>query len=74
MIKLKIERYRDFTEEENKAREEWKRENNKYGNIGLSNYDMLTPKGVEKYFESALDVEITNEQFDAIRKAVLEKF
>ncbi len=71
MIKLKIERYRDFTEEENKAREEWKQKNNRYG---MNNYDTLTPVGVEKYLENALDVEITNEQFEAIRKAVIDKF
>jgi len=71
MIKLKIERYRDFTEEENKAREEWKQKNNRYG---MNDMGAFTPTGVEKYFESALDIEITNEQFEAIRKAVLEKF
>ena len=71
MIKLKIEKYRDFTEEENKAREEWKRRNNNYG---INNYDTLTPAGIEKYLEQILNVEITNEQFDAIRKAVIDKF
>ena len=71
MIKLKIERYRDFTEEENKAREEWKQKNNRYDRVFDS---PLTPSGIEKYFENAMDVEITNEQFEAIRKAVLENF
>lgn len=71
MIKLKIERYRDFTEEENKERDEWKRKNNNYG---MGNYDTLTHSGVDKYLEDVLDVTITNEQFEAIRKAVLEKF
>jgi hypothetical protein len=71
MIKLKIERYRDFTEEEKKAREEWKRQNNRYDRVFDGGF---TPAGVDKYFESALDVEITNEQFEAIRKAVLEQF
>lgn len=71
MIKLKIEKYRDFTEEENKAREEWRQKNNRYG---MNDVGQFTPNGVEKYFENALDVEITDEQFDAIRKAVLEKF
>jgi hypothetical protein len=72
MIKLKIERYRDFTEEENKAREEWQRKNNNFG--GLNRYNELTPFGIEKYFEGMMDVEITNEQFEAIRKSVLENF
>lgn len=71
MIKLKIEKYRDFTEEENKAREEWKRKNNNYY---PNNYDALTPSGVEKYFEKTMEVEITEEQWSAIRKAVLEVF
>ena len=74
MIKLKIEKYRDFTEEEKKAREEFKQKNNRYGNDCLGNYTSLTPYGVEKYFENALDAEITNEQFEAIRKAILEVF
>lgn len=72
MIKLRIERYRDFTEEENKAREEWKRKNNNY-NIG-NRYDLLTPEGVEKYLERVMDVEITEEQFNKIREAVLKEF
>ena len=71
MIKLKIEKYRDFTEEENKAREEWKRKQNNYS---MSNYDTLTPSGVEKYFEKWLEVEITEAQWEAIKKAVLEVF
>ena len=72
MIKLKIERYRDFTEEENKAREEFKRKHNNYGYDG--GMATLTNVGVDKYFEGVMDVEITNEQFEAIRKAVLETF
>ncbi len=72
MIKLKIERYRDFTEEENKARGEWKQKNNRYGmNDSMSAF---TQTGIDKYFEGMMDVEITKEQFEAIRKAVLEKF
>ena len=71
MIKLKIEKYRNFTEEENKAREEWKRKNNNYQ---VNNYDTLTSYGIEKYFEKLLEVEITEEQWSAIRKAVLEVF
>lgn len=71
MIKLKIEKYRNFTEEENKAREEWQRRNNNYG---MSNYNSLTPNGVEQYLINVLDVEITDEQFEALRKAVIEKF
>lgn len=70
MIKLKIERYRDFMPEEIEAREKWKRENNRYGIDAMT----LTPTGRDMYFENAMDVEITNEQFEAIRKAVLEKF
>ena len=71
MIKLKVEKYRDFTEEENKAREEWKRKNNNYS---VNNYDILTPSGIEKYLDKVLEVEITDEQFDAIKKAVLQSF
>ena len=71
MIKLKIEKYRDFTEEENKAREEWKQKNNRYG---MNEIVSFTPTGRDMYFENAMDVEITNEQFEAIRKAVLETF
>jgi hypothetical protein len=71
MIKLKIERYRDFTEEENKAHEEWKQRNNRYG---MNDIGGFTQAGIDKYFENAMDVEITNEQFEAIRKAVLENF
>lgn len=70
MIKLKIEKYRDFTEEENKAREEFKRKNNNY----YPNYGTLTPEGIEKYFEKWLEVELTNEQWEAVKKAVLEVF
>lgn len=71
MIKLKIEKFRDFTEEENKAREEYKRKNNNYS---MNNYDTFTPYGVEKYFEKWLEVELTELQWEAIRKAVLEVF
>lgn len=71
MIKLKIERYRDFTEEENKAREEWKQKNDRYG---MNDTGGFTQAGIDKYFEGMMDVEITNEQFEAIRKAVLESF
>lgn len=71
MIKLKIERFRDFTEEEIKAREESKRSRNDYGYSGMGT---LTPTGRDMHFENALNVEITNEQFEAIRKAILEKF
>lgn len=69
MIKFKIERYRDFTEEEKKEREEWNRK--KYRN-DMMNYDDF--RGTDKYLESILDVLITEEQFVAIRKAVLESF
>ena len=71
MIKLKIEKYRDFTEEENKAREEWKRKNNNYY---PNNIDTMTLSGVDKYFEKTMEVAITEEQWNAIRKAVIEVF
>ena len=71
MIKLKIERYRDFTPEEIEAREKWKRENNRYG---INDVGVFTQVGIDKYFEGMMDVEITNEQFEAIRKAVLDTF
>ncbi len=71
MIKLKIEKYRDFTEEENKAREEYQRKNNNYS---MGKYDTLTPYGIDKYFEKWLEVEITEAQWEAIKKAVLEVF
>ena len=36
--------------------------------------DILTPHGERMYQLRIMDVEITDEQFDAIRKAVLEAF
>ena len=71
MIKLNIIRYRDFTEEENKAREELKQKNNRYGMNERVDY---TQVGTDKYFEGMMEVEITNEQFEAIRKSVIENF
>jgi hypothetical protein len=71
MIKLQITKYREFTEEEKKAREEWEKKNNRYG---MNDFSALTPTGRDMYFETSMDVEITNEQFEAIRKAVLENF
>lgn len=73
MINLKITKYRAFTKEEKEAQEEYKRKNNRY-NTGFNDYDLLTPNGENQYQLSILNVEITDEQFDAIRKAVLEKF
>ncbi len=69
MIKLKIERYRDFTEDEIKARENWKRENNRFNNSRMEDIPV-----VGLYQENVLDVELTDEQFVAIKKAVLENF
>ncbi len=71
MIKLKIEKYRDFTEEEKKAREEFKRKSNNYY---PNNYDTLTPAGVEKYYEKWMEVELTDDQWKAIKKEVLKVF
>ncbi len=69
MIKLEITKFRDFTEEEKKEMQE-----RRIRNGGRFDYDTLTPSGFEKYLEKALTVEITEEQFNAIRKAVLENF
>ena len=71
MIKLKIERFRDFTEEELKDQEEYKRRNNNYGYSGMGT---LTPTGREMYFEGLLDVEITEKQYEVIRRAVIDAF
>jgi hypothetical protein len=65
MIKLTINRFRDFTEEEKTE----KRESRKY--CGLERDEPLYR---DKVMENTLEVEITDEQFEAIRKAVLEKF
>ena len=65
MIKINITRYRDFTEEELKTKEQYQRQ---------GRYDALTPLGLDKFMENTMEVEITNEQFEAIRKAVLEVF
>lgn len=73
MINLKITKYRDFTKEELEAQEKHKREHNSY-NTGFNSMDILTPHGERMYQLRIMDVEITDEQFDAIRKAVLEAF
>jgi hypothetical protein len=65
MIKLKIERYRDYTEEENKARKEY---------IRARPYDGFQNVVPERCVDNVLDIEITDNQFEAIRKAVLEVF
>lgn len=71
MINLKITKYRDFTPEEIEAREKYKRETNRY-NSGFNTYENLINE--EKYQLEILNVEITDEQFNAIRKAVIENF
>ena len=73
MINLKITKYRDFTKEEIEAREEYKMKTNRY-NTGFNDYETLTPNGENQYQLSVLSVEITDEQWESIRKAVLEKF
>ncbi len=73
MINLKITKYREFTKEEVEAREEYKRKNNRY-NTGFNDYETLTPNIENQYQLSVLNVEITDEQWGAIRKAVLENF
>lgn len=72
MINFKITRYREFTDKEKAELEEGNRKNNY--NTGFNSVDLLTPMGRSMYQERILDVEITNEQFEAIRKAVLENF
>lgn len=59
MIKLQITKYKDYTKEEI--------DNMKGGNF---NYNIPA----DKYVDSLLDVEVTEKQFEAIRKAVLEAF
>ena len=71
MINLKITKYRDFTPEEIEAREEYKRKNNRY-NSGFNNFDNLVDES--KYQLNILNVEISEAQWEAIRKAVLENF
>lgn len=73
MINLKITKYRDFTSEELEAQEAFKRKNNNY-NSGFNQYDTLTPNGISQYQLEIMNVEITDKQFDAIRKAVIENF
>lgn len=68
MIKLKIEKYRDYTEEE--KREEAQNRINRDWQIS-PNQDI---RREYKHCEGILDVEITDAQFEAIRKAVIEKF
>lgn len=68
MIKLAITK----SQENPKFDEEYKeyKEANKYS--GFRSGDVSFP---QKYFQVAvLEVEITDEQFEAIRKAVLDKF
>lgn len=69
MIKLKIEKYRDFTAEE----KEESSNNRKRNGYPVMSYETI-PYERDRVIESVLDIEITNEQFEAIRKAVLEKF
>ena len=73
MINLKITKYRDFTKGELEAQEKHKREHNNY-NTEFNNMDTLTLNGERMYQLRIMDVEITDEQFEAIRKAVIEKF
>jgi hypothetical protein len=71
MIKLQITKYREFTEEETNIRKQEARRNNRYG---IDNFADMTPTGRDMYVENKMEVEITDEQFEAIRKAVLENF
>lgn len=73
MINLKITKYRDFTSEELEAQEAFKRKNNNY-NSGFNQYDTLTPNRISQYQLEIMNAEITDEQFNAIRKAVIENF
>lgn len=73
MINIQITRYREPTEKEIVRQEEHERKNG-YRNTGFNETDLLTPNGRNLRQERILNTEITEEQFEAIRKAVLEKF
>lgn len=71
MINLKITKYRDFTAEERAERKELEENRRKYS---VNNFDETRPYNRDRVVDGILDVEITNEQWEAIRKAVLENF
>jgi len=71
MINLKITKYRDFTAEEKTERKELEENRRKYS---VNNFDETRPYNRDRVVDGILEVEITNEQWEAIRKAVLEKF
>jgi hypothetical protein len=64
MIKLKIERWRELTDEEKAERKKEER------------YNSFPREGRMIYVDNiqVLEVEITEEQFAEIRKAVIERF
>jgi len=73
MINIQITRYRNETEEEKNTRLEFERKNG-YRDSRFNETDILTPYGRDIRQERILNTELTEEQFEAIRKAVLEKF
>lgn len=73
MINIQITRFREETAEERERQAEFERKNG-YRNSGFNSTDILTPTGIGMRQERILNTEITEEQFEAIRKAILEKF
>ncbi len=73
MINIQVTRYREPTAEEIERQEEHERKNG-YRHSGFNETDILTPMGRNMRQERILNVEITNEQFESIRKAILDKF
>lgn len=73
MINIQITSYRNETPEEKESRLDFERKNG-YRNSGFNETDLLTPHGKEMRQERILSTELTEEQFEAIRKAVIDKF
>lgn len=71
MIKLKITKF-DKNEKYNEQLENYERVQ-KQG-IWNRNYNDDVPRPFPDVVDTILEVEVTEEQFNAIRKAVLEKF
>lgn len=78
MITLKIVRKKERSEYPKEVAKvlEWEDKNKGYPqHMGMGFRENDKPAVLSKYFtESILEIEITNEQFDEIRKAVIDKF
>lgn len=64
----------NYAEQVEEQRQRWAKDRNRRNNYGIEDMDMFVPNVTPVIDERTLEVELTAEEYDAIKQAVIETF